>query len=146
MNNIQTEIEAVACPQTHNTVRVVDSAIDCPDLPIIVGSGRAKAVMWPGNGALYRTFQVLDLEPNDQTIALVHPSDSAYYVAAGSGVIADLNSGERMPLVEGSMVHIDKGDHYRFEAAETAGLKLIGGPCPADPQLYAHLTTAGEAV
>lgn len=140
------ETTAVACPPPHNTVRVVNSAVDCPDLPIVVGSGRAKVVMWPGNGALYRTFQVIDLEQNDQTIELAHPSDSAYYVAAGSGVITDVVSGEQMPLVEGSMVHIDKGDRYRFEAGSTAGLKLIGGPCPADAKLYAHLAKAGEAV
>lgn len=140
------ETRAVACPPSHNTVRVLNSAADCPDLPIVVGSGRAKVVMWPGNGAIHRTFHVIDLEQNDKTIDLAHPSDSAYYVAAGSGVIADLVSGERMPLIEGAMVHIDKGDRYRFEAAATAGLKLIGGPCPADPQLYAHLAKAGETV
>jgi mannose-6-phosphate isomerase-like protein (cupin superfamily) len=95
--------------------------------------------MWPGNGALYRTFQVMELKPGDRTIDLRHPFDSAYYIAAGAGSVVDLASGERFPLVEGSMVHIDKGDAYRFETTDQAGVKVIGGPCPADPQLYAHL-------
>ena len=126
----------------HSTVRVVDSAVDCPTLPLVIGAGTARAVMWPGNGALYRTFQVVELLAGDRTIDLRHPSDSAYYVAAGSGSIVDLASGDRFDLVEGAMLHIDKGDGYRFEASGQAGVKLIGGPCPADPQLYAHLAVA----
>jgi mannose-6-phosphate isomerase-like protein (cupin superfamily) len=101
--------------------------------------------MWPGNGALYRTFQVMELQAGDRTIDFRHPSDSAYYVAAGSGSIVDLASGDRFSLVEGAMLHIDKGDGYRFEASDQAGVKLIGGPCPADPQLYAHLAAVAEA-
>ncbi|MGR7995216.1 hypothetical protein [Xanthobacter sp. ZOL 2024] len=131
-------------PESPQTVRVVDSAADCPDLPIIQGKGSAKVVIWPGNGALYRTFQVLDMQEGDRTRDLTHPTDSVYYVAAGAGSVADVASGESWALGLGSMVHIDRGDSYRFEAA-AGGMKLIGGPCPADQALYALIAETEDA-
>lgn len=131
-------------PESLQTVRVVDSAVDCPSLPIIQGKGNAKVVIWPGNGARYRTFQVLDLEDGDRTADLSHPTDSVYYVAEGAGVVANPASGERWPLAEGAMVHIDRGDAYRFEAEGPAGMTLLGGPCPADEALYALIAEARE--
>jgi quercetin dioxygenase-like cupin family protein len=125
---------------TPQTVRVVDSRTGCPTIPLVIGKGSAKAVMWPGNGALYRTFQIIELAPGDRTIDLSHPSDSVYYVVAGEGAIVDLASSERSPLVEGAMVHIDRGDAYRFDAAEGTAMTLLGGPCPADPSFYAGLS------
>lgn len=131
-------------PHISRTIRVVDSGAGCPSLPIVIGKGAAKAVMWPGNGALYRTFQVIDLQPGDRTIDLCHPSDSAYYIAAGRGNIIDVATGKAQPLSEGAMLHIDRGDNYRFESAADSGMRLIGGPCPADPALYAHLESTLE--
>jgi mannose-6-phosphate isomerase-like protein (cupin superfamily) len=111
--------------------------VDCPDLPLIVGPGKAKAVIWPDRGALYRTFQVFDMESGAKTVDFKHLSDSVYYVVTGGGEVVDTVSGKRADLTEGAMVHIDRGDGYRFETK--AGMRIIGGPCPADPTLYAHL-------
>jgi mannose-6-phosphate isomerase-like protein (cupin superfamily) len=127
---------------TAATVRVIDSATGCPDIPIVVGGGNAKAVIWPGNGARFRTFQILSLAPGARTVALRHASDSVYYVVEGTGSIANLDSGEAAPLGEGAMVHIDAGDGYRFDADGPRGMTLVGGPCPADERLYAGLMRA----
>jgi mannose-6-phosphate isomerase-like protein (cupin superfamily) len=127
-----------------NTVRVIDSAVDCPELPLVIGEGTAKAVIWPGIGAGHRTLQVIELLHHAKTIDLRHDSDSAYYVAKGLGIIVDVKTGEQSALTEGSMIHIDRGDTYRFEATASAGMKILGGPCPADSSLYAQLNVAGS--
>lgn len=119
-----------------NTVRVIDSATESIALPLVVGEGMAAAVIWPGMGAIHRSFQTIDLGTKSSTVDLKHAAESAYYVRAGSGAVRDVTSGEAQDLIEGSMIHIASGDVYRFEAG-SEGLRLIGGPCPADPKLYA---------
>lgn len=122
------------------TVRVIDSAVNCPTLPIIEGKGSARAVIWPGTGARYRTVHLLELAGGDRTIDFKHNSDAVYYVAKGRGEIVDLIKDRRLSIEEGSMVHIDGGDAYRFETEY--GMKIIGGPCPADFSLYSNITLA----
>jgi mannose-6-phosphate isomerase-like protein (cupin superfamily) len=95
-------------------------------------------VLWPGNGSRFRTMQLLKLEPGDRSIDLCHTEDSAYYILAGGGVVRDLADGGAQDLVEGSILHIDRGDRYRFEAG-AGGMSAVGGPVPADPALYQHL-------
>lgn len=120
-------------------VTVIDSAANCPDLPIVQGEGKAKAVVWPGTGARFRTFQIIELRTGSRTIPLSHRSDAAYYVMQGAGEILDLGTGARNDLGEGAMVHIDADDRYQFLAG-SSGLMLLGGPCPADESLYAGLS------
>jgi mannose-6-phosphate isomerase-like protein (cupin superfamily) len=127
-----------------NTARVVDSARQCPEIPIIVGRGNARVVMWPGNDTQFRTLQILTLEGGDRTIPLNHGSDAVYYVMSGAGSITDLQSSEVSPLAEGAMLHIDAGDAYLFSANSDQGIKILGGPCPADAKLYADLAFPGE--
>ncbi len=122
-----------------NSARVVDSAVGCPEIPIIVGPGNARVVMWPGNNAQFRTFQIITLEAGARTIRLHHGSDAVYYVMSGAGSIVDLASSEVFPLAEGAMVHIDAGDAYRFMSGDSQDMKFLGGPCPADESLYADL-------
>ena len=121
------------------TAAVIDSAVDCPDIPILEGAGTAKAVIWPGVGALHRSFQMIALPPGARTRVLRHEGESAYYVVAGSGSVVDEPSAQAQALSEGAMIHIGPGDSYRLAAAE-AGMTILGGPCPADPALYAHLS------
>ena len=122
-----------------NSVRVVDSAVGCPEIPIIVGPGNARVVMWPGNNAQFRTFQIVTLKGGARTIRLRHGSDAVYYVMSGVGSIVDLASSEVFPLVEGAMAHIDAGDAYQFMSSDDQDMKILGGPCPADESLYADL-------
>jgi mannose-6-phosphate isomerase-like protein (cupin superfamily) len=122
-----------------NSARVVDSATGCPEIPIIIGPGNARVVMWPGNNAQFRSFQIITLERGARTIRLHHGSDAVYYVMSGAGSIVDLASSEVFPLGEGAMVHIDAGDAYQFMAKDDQDVKILGGPCPADESLYAGL-------
>ncbi|MBR0752009.1 hypothetical protein JQ604_07415 [Bradyrhizobium jicamae] len=124
-------------------VRVIDSAVGCPEIPIVEGEGNAKVVLSPHNGATFRSFQLVSLKQGARTIGLRHASNCVYYVMEGSGAIVDAAAGSRVDLAEGSMVHIDAGDLYRIEAGE-AGIKVIGGPCPPDENLYAGLTAVGS--
>jgi mannose-6-phosphate isomerase-like protein (cupin superfamily) len=125
--------------QHANSARVVDSAAGCPEIPIIVGAGNARVVMWPGNDTQFRTLQIITLARGARTIRLNHGSDAVYYVMNGAGSIVDLASKEVFPLIEGSMVHIDAGDAYQFMASDDRDIKILGGPCPADESLYAGL-------
>jgi hypothetical protein len=124
------------------TVRVIDSREGCPELAIVVGDGRARALIRPENGAHWRTFNLIELAAGASTVDLRHASDCVYYVDRGRGAVRDLSDDSLIPLTEGAMLHIDKGDGYRFET-DDAELTLIGGPCPADPALYEYLATKG---
>ena len=126
------------------TVRVLDTAGDLPEIPILEGDGNAKVVMWPGNGASFRSFNLISMKDGTSTIPLTHPSDCVWYVMEGGGAIVDLANGETVPLAEGTMLHIDAGDRYRIVAG-AGGLRVLGGPCPADDALYAGLKRTGEA-
>lgn len=118
---------------------MIDCALPSPNLPIVEGSGNARAVLWPGNGAVTRTFHIIDLDAGDRTVALKHPSDAVYYVVGGTGSVVDAVTGQSQSLIEGAMVHIDAGDSYRLVNAGAGVCRFIGGPCPPDPALYAHL-------
>ncbi len=119
------------------TVSVIDSAdASCPFIPLVEGEGYAKAIMWPGNGAKHRTFHLIELAAGSKTVPLSHASESVYYVIGGGGAIRDLKDGQSQPLIEGAMIHIGGGDRYQFVAGGDAAMKLLGGPCPADPSLY----------
>jgi mannose-6-phosphate isomerase-like protein (cupin superfamily) len=121
-------------------VRVIDSAVGCPEIPMVEGEGNAKLVLSRHNGASFRSFQLVSLAGGARTIELSHSSDCAYYVIEGEGAIIDATSLARFDLSEGHMVHIDAGDRYRIESG-TAGMKVIGGPCPPDEALYANVTS-----
>jgi mannose-6-phosphate isomerase-like protein (cupin superfamily) len=123
-----------------SSVRVIDSAVGCPEIPIVEGEGNAKVVLSPHNGATFRTFQLVSLKENARTIGLIHASDCVYYVIEGKGSIVDTAAGSRLDLAEGHMVHIDAGDSYRIEAGYN-GIKVIGGPCPPDDSLYSGITS-----
>lgn len=130
-------------PTSAATVRIIDTASSGAALPIIEKNGEARAVLWPGNGARFRSFQLISLFEGGSTDALRHASDCVYYVISGEGEIVDLDSDEVSPLGEGTMIHIDAGDSYRLRSK--AGMKMLGGPCPPDPALYATLATNGGA-
>jgi mannose-6-phosphate isomerase-like protein (cupin superfamily) len=117
------------------TVRVIDSKVTGQALPLVRGSGTAQAVLWPGNGARYRTFNIIDLAAGDTTRDLRHAAECIYYVERGDGAIRDLEDDSTQGLREGSMIHIGMGDAYRLEAG-ARGMRLVGGTVPVDPAFY----------
>ncbi len=127
-----------AMQPTTKTARVLTLDDGCPELPLVVGKGRAVALIWPGSGATSRTMHHVTLEDGGATILQRHDGEAVYYVKSGTGVVIDPDAASRDPLVEGNMVFIEAGTAYRFEA-DTSGMVLLGGPCPADLALYSHL-------
>lgn len=125
------------------TVRVIDSATDSQNISIVQGTGNALAVVWPGTGAKFRTFHVVSLDAGSSTIELRHSSDCVYYVAEGGGSVRGDDPDIKFDLIQGSMVHIDAGDAYRIAAGD-AGVKVIGGPCPADMALYSDILASRD--
>jgi hypothetical protein len=62
--------------------------------------------------------------------------EAVYYVFAGSAEVHDLDVNVRQQVIQGGMVLVDPGTRYRI-AAGLEGSEIVGGPCPADPQMYA---------
>ena len=116
-------------------VRVLRTADHGPMLPIVEGEGSARPIVWPGIGAALRTLHRIELAGGSRTIVLKHAMEAAYYVIRGDGVVRDSDEGSSEPVVEGSMIFVEPGTAYAFEA-KSAGMLLLGGPCPADPALY----------
>ncbi len=119
-------------------VQVFDSGDFCPQLPIVEGEGICRAVVWPGSGAEQRSMHRISLAPGARTIELCHAMEAVYYIISGDGMVVDPDSRSGQALIEGSMIHIEPETAYRFEAAG-AGIEMLGGPCPADMNLYRHL-------
>jgi quercetin dioxygenase-like cupin family protein len=119
-----------------DTVRVL-SPVDRPDVALVgpEGEGSARAIVWPGVGAQARTMHLVSLPAGAVSRELGHGGEAVYYVVAGTGVVRDADAGTTTDLIEGSMVHVEPGTRYAF-AAGTDGLELVGGPGPADPDLY----------
>jgi mannose-6-phosphate isomerase-like protein (cupin superfamily) len=116
-------------------VRVLRAADHGPALPIVEGEGSATPVVWPGVGAAFRTMHRIELAGGSRTVALKHATEATYYVIRGAGAVRDPDDDGSEPLVEGSMIFVEPGTAYLI-AAGSAGILLIGGPCPADPALY----------
>ena len=121
-----------------DAVRVLSSNQSAPELAIIESGGSARAVVWPGVGALHRSMHVVKLDGGGRTKPLSHPSDAVYHLCEGSATVTDPDHGDRFEIEVGAMLHIDAGTTYRIDA-RTGGALLVGGPCPPDPALYEHL-------
>jgi quercetin dioxygenase-like cupin family protein len=119
-------------------VRVLDAGESCPTLPLVDGQGVARAVIWPGVGAELRSMHRIRLAPGARTIPLRHAMEAVYYVMNGAGTVVDPDDPTPRWLVVGAMVHIEPGTRYVLEAGPP-GIEILGGPCPADPLLYAGL-------
>lgn len=124
-------------------VRILTDDDSCPDLPIVEGGGRAWAVVWPGVGARLRSLHRISLDPRSRTVELLHPMEAVYYIMGGTATVLDKSNGGRQQLRHGSMAHIDPGTPYVFEAGE-GGAEILGGPCPPDPSMYAHIERQGD--
>jgi quercetin dioxygenase-like cupin family protein len=111
-------------------IDVISAASGAP-LDLIEGEGEAYAVVGPHSGASYRTMAVVRLGEGAATATMTHPDEAVWYVVRGEGV-ARPEGGEELELDEGSMVHVEPGAAYAL-AAGPAGLEVIGGPAPHDP-------------
>jgi quercetin dioxygenase-like cupin family protein len=115
---------------------VVVDADAGPDLDLVEGRGHARAAVWPGMGAKLRSMSRISLASGSRTAELRHPSEAVYYVISGGGATVDCDAGTEQELVAGSMVHVEAGTAYRL-AGGPEGIEVVGGPSPADPDLYA---------
>ncbi len=73
-------------PPVSTTARVLNYDADSPVLPLVEGKGRAVAVVWPGNGASFRTMHHVTLDDGAATVVQRHDGEAVYYVKSGSGV------------------------------------------------------------
>lgn len=119
-------------------IQILRDDENCPDLPIVERGGSARAVVWPGVGAVLRSMHRISLAPRGRTVQLEHPMEAVYYVMSGSATALDASDMSRQGLAAGSMAHIDAGTPYVFEAGGE-GAEIVGGPSPVDMRLYSHL-------
>ena len=112
---------------------------DSPELPIVEGEGKAHAIIWPGVGAEIRSMHRFSLGAGARTIELRHPMEAVYYIISGSGSVSGPAERADESLVEGSMIFVEPSTAYVIQAGE-GGIEVLGGPCPPDPSMYAHLS------
>jgi len=106
------------------------------EVPIVEGAeGSARAVIWPGTGAVARSIALITLPASSRTLRLEHPGEAVYYVSRGTGSVVGDQPIAEDALVEGSILHVAARTGYRV-VADIDGLEFFGGPCPADPALY----------
>jgi quercetin dioxygenase-like cupin family protein len=125
-------------PALPEGVRILADDDSCPELEIIEGGGRARAIAWPGVGSHQRSMHRISLSASGVTHQLQHPMESVYYVISGEVTASDLDEGVDHMLVKGSMILIDPGTRYTL-SGRGDGAEIVGGPCPPDPGLYLHL-------
>lgn len=109
-----------------------------PELPIVDGDGGAHAIVWPGVGAEIRSIHRISLGAGSQTKEMSHPMEAVYYIIEGSGSVSDPTVATDEALIEGSMIFVEPNTSYVIRAGD-GGIEVMGGPCPPDPALYAHL-------
>ena len=119
-------------------IRILHDDENCPELPIVEQGGRAWAVVWPGLGARLRSIHHISLEPNGRMTRLEHPMEAAYFMMEGSGTVTGAEPGDSQELTLGAMAHIGPDTPYLLQAGPE-GAEIVGGPCPADARMYAHL-------
>jgi quercetin dioxygenase-like cupin family protein len=114
---------------------------DGPDVPVVETGGRARALVWPGVGAQFRSMHLIELDPGGRTRPQVHDAEAVYYVVTGGGSVGAED------LEEGSMIHVAAGGQYVLEAG-AEGMQVVGGPSPPDASLYENRDpeSAGGAV
>jgi len=117
------------------TVQIIDTRLDRAPLAVVRGTGAAHAVLRGSNGAHFRTFNTIELGAGSSTVDLCHGEECAWYITTGSGAVRDLTDDSVQPLIEGSMIHIGRGDRYRVEAG-AEGLSAVWGTVPLDPAFY----------
>lgn len=106
-------------------------------LAITVNGGVCLPIIWPGMGAVERSLHQFRLPPGSGTVDLRHETEAVYYVVSGQVLVVDRESGDSRQIGEGAMFHVDPGTGYAFSSVDREAV-VLGGPCPADPSLYAQ--------
>lgn len=118
-------------------IKVLHVDRDFVEIPLLEDGLTAKAVAWPGSGATMGSLHYVSYQAGQSSIAHVHPvSQDIFYIIEGQGEIADLTNNHETahPLETGSVVIVDPGTVHQVKAHER--LVNVGGPCPADLELY----------
>lgn len=121
-----------------DAVKVLDANDLCPRLPLIDGGGEAIAMVWPGMGASSRSLHLMKLEGHSKTVRMRHPMEAVYYIVSGEARVLDFSDGSEAAVGPGSMIFIEPDTAYEI-AGMGDPVRLLGGPCPPDPALYADL-------
>jgi quercetin dioxygenase-like cupin family protein len=122
------------------TVRVLPDDPSIMPLPLVEEGGTAWAVAWPGVGAHLRSMHRFSLDGGGRTRRMAHPMEAVYYVISGVALIEGVSIRKDWTLPAGSMALVHPGTPYRFRGLD-GGAEIVGGPCPADPGVYAELGT-----
>jgi quercetin dioxygenase-like cupin family protein len=80
----------------------------------------------------------VSLKADGRTRRMAHPMEAVYYVVSGTAGLEGVGPRKEWTLPAGSMALVHPGTEYRFRAF-AEGAEIVGGPCPADPGVYAEL-------
>jgi quercetin dioxygenase-like cupin family protein len=114
---------------------------DRPDERMPMIASDARLVVWPGVGAQTANMNYVRMQPGEQNVPHTHrSSEDTIFVLEGEGTVADLSNGLELPFQAGQAIHVPAGIAHQVRGDRGAEVVSVGGPCPADIELF---TAAG---
>lgn len=122
-------------------LRVLHVDEDYVEFPLVEGGAMARAVAWPGTGAITGSLHYVAYEAGQSSKPHLHPaSQDIFYIVEGEGAMIEYLDGRPIsttPMRPGSVIVVDPGTVHQVRA--DTRLVNVGGPCPADLFLYRDL-------
>jgi len=104
-------------------------------MPMIASD--ARLVVWPGTGAETANMNYVRMQPGEANVPHVHrSSEDTIFVLEGEGTVADLSNGFELPFHAGQVIHVPPGLEHQVRGDRGAEVVSVGGPCPADIELF----------
>lgn len=100
----------------------------------------ARLVVWPGVGAETANMNYVRMQAGEENLPHVHRrSEDTIHILEGCGTVADLANGVELPFEAGQVIHVPPGVEHQVRADRGAAVISVGGPCPADLELFTDL-------
>jgi len=119
-----------------SSIRILDVDKDYVEIPLLKGTGKARAIVHPGMGAKYASLNYVVMDPGEQNIMHVHPkSDDVIYIIQGEGVVED-GDGNEVSFKQGDVIFIPAGVWHAVKARGDKQYIIVGGPQPPDLAMF----------
>jgi quercetin dioxygenase-like cupin family protein len=113
---------------------------DRPDASMPMIASDARLIVWPGTGAPEANMNYVRMGAGEENVPHVHRySEDTIFVLSGRGTIADLSNDSVLEFGAGQVIHVPPGVEHQVRADRGEEIVSVGGPCPADLDLFAKL-------
>jgi quercetin dioxygenase-like cupin family protein len=113
---------------------------DKPDAMLPMIASDARLIAWPGTGAETANMNYVVMAAGEENVPHLHrDSEDTIYVLSGRGTIADLTNGAELEFEANQVIHVPAGVEHQVRADRGSDVVSVGGPCPADRDLFVRL-------